>query len=63
MLSYKNTKIFLTFNPTCITCITIFIENARYSSYVHQSKLANENAITRFLLPCSTKKCNTQMIG
>ena len=30
--------------------------------YYH-GKLANENAITRILLPCSTKKCNTRMIG
>ena len=26
-------------------------------------KTANENAITHFLQHCSTKNCNTQMIG
>ena len=45
-------------------CIAIFIENSRYSSYIlNYEVIANENAITPCLLPCSNKNCNTQMIG
>ena len=52
------------FSALTIKPITICIENAPHVYYfVILGKLANENAITHLLLPCSTKMCNTAMIG